>query len=80
VGHPAAGRAAGRLGQRALVAAQATDVLLGPQEGGPVGGEQLPFEAPPVGTGLSGGVVDIIEAEDRRRVIVACATPLPRRR
>jgi hypothetical protein len=63
VGHPTAGRAAGRLRKRALIAAQATDMVLGPQQGGPVGGEQLPFEAPPVGTGLAGGVVDIVETE-----------------
>lgn len=73
VGDAAAGRAAGSLRERALVAAQTPDLVLGPQQRGPVGAEQLPFEAPPVRTDLAGGIVDIVEAEDRGRLIVCYA-------
>ena len=50
------------LGQRPLVPAEPPDAVLRPEEGGPVGLQEVAFEAPPVGPGLTGRVVDLVEA------------------
>ena len=64
-GGAAVRRPAGRLREGALVAAQAADPVLGPQQGRPVGVQEVVFELPPVGPGLARLVVDIVELEHR---------------
>ena len=52
----------GGLGQGALVPAEAPDAVLRPEERGPIAPQEVAFETPPVGPGLTGRVVDLVEA------------------